>query len=187
MDKGSTEQDPRGSDGQRARAEGTKLGQGLVGFVARAHLHTLVVLFALTLCGCQARSGDQAARDELRAELERYRHAILTGSPESLATWYTEDAVLFGPEMHDIRGRSAIREFFASVGAAVRVKRVAFETRELTVYQGCAYELGRYDETLELVDRRTVESHGRYLLMWQQQPDRRWRIHRVMLAPATNS
>lgn len=132
--------------------------------------------------GTDAGRDANAARQEIAAAMERYQVVARTVNPDSMASYFTTDAVLFEPGMMPMHTRDSIRAFLASFpGAQVHVATATPDTIE--VYGGTGFLWGAYFERLSFPGQGTSEQHGRFVTQWLRQDDGRWLIHRMYRIP----
>ena len=123
-----------------------------------------------------------AARQEIAAAMERYQVAARTVNPDSMASFFTADAVLFEPGMMPMHTRDSIRAFLASFpGAQVHVATATPDTIE--VYGTTGFLWGSYFERLSFPGQPTSEQHGRFVTQWIRQNDGRWLMRRMYRIP----
>lgn len=95
------------------------------------------------------------------------------GDAGAVAACYTEDAVIYPPDLGSIAGREAIQEFWqgAMTGGMTGLQ---IETDEIEAKGDTAFETGRYEgfNTLgENIDQ------GKYIVVWKR-VEGTWRLHR---------
>lgn len=112
---------------------------------------------------------------------DAYEATAKTGNADSLAAWFTEDAILMEPEMADVVGRTAIRDFAASIFAMMTIPEIEITPREVNVYGETAYDFGTYREVVQPKDGPATTHRGRYAVVWNRQPDGAWKFARVMV------
>jgi ketosteroid isomerase-like protein len=105
--------------------------------------------------------------------MRRYVDDLKTADLDAFASSFTLDAELLEPGIDAIRGRDAIRAYFAK--AQMAGQSVTMETSSLETYGHNAYQWGTY---------RDPSGSGRYVAAWRQDEDGRWRITRLLLQPS---
>jgi len=119
-----------------------------------------------------------------RADAQR---AIDAGNAAYISTWQRGDAhafaQLFAMNAASIaddgtitRGRAAIEASRAKAFARTPLVTGTITTEDLVVEDELAYEMGSYSFTLRPTGKNAVVYTGRYLTIWQQQPDGSWLI-----------
>src|SRR5437867_1696275 len=80
--------------------------------------HTLPILLAAAALGCQAappRDTSAEAKQAIDAANANWPRLTSTGHADSIADFYTQNAIVLPPNMPPTRGRDAIRQFFATM------------------------------------------------------------------------
>jgi|CXWL01.1.fsa_nt_gi uncharacterized protein (TIGR02246 family) len=143
------------------------------------------VLAVITACNAPAREAgpaDPAIRSEVLAAMERYQVAARTVNPDSIASLYTETAMLFEPGITPIQGRDAIRAFIASF-PGVRVEIATASPDTIEVFGNTALYWGSYFERLTFPGQPQSEQHGKFVAELVRQTDGRWLLHRLFRIP----
>jgi len=127
--------------------------------------------------------GAAIAVQEVRAAMRAYDSILVYGPPDSTATKYTADGILFIPGMEPLRGRRAILDFLAPVwiGSTVLIAKTTVDTVELLGDR--AYLWGSYEEIAGPKGQAPSLYRGRVVIDWVREADGRWRIARVMTQP----
>jgi uncharacterized protein (TIGR02246 family) len=145
----------------------------------RSRCAALLVLLAA--CAPAAGPGaprPEAARQAIEAANARIVAAMLRGDPDAVVREFTGDAVVLAPGMDEIRGRDAIRGFYAGLFGMGWVRSAALNTAEVEVHGATAYEVGTNSLTLEAPGQPPFTDRGKYIVIWKRGPDGAWRIHR---------
>ncbi|MFW6202463.1 MAG: YybH family protein [Gemmatimonadota bacterium] len=153
---------------------------------------TLIIALSLATLlpfGCRASAGSAGIRATgdaaaLRTELEALNDELLArlgrGDANGAAAFYTPDALLLPPDGRVIRGREAIRSFWAETVASTRILRSASNATDVRHDgRGLAGVVGRYALVTSTDGGAAVESRGTTLLVWRLTRDG-WRIHADM-------
>ncbi len=143
------------------------------------------VVVGLVVAGCTATESDPTAdtaavRQELTDRMAAYKEALMSGDAEQALGFWTPDGRvlepgqdLSGDELHEF-----LREFF-NTG---RVISVDIEAYDQFVHGDVAYDVGEYDEIVEVEgEQQTIQ--GYYFLRWEKGTDGVWRIDRVVTGP----
>ena len=144
----------------------------------KPHAGRWVVVVAATLLAVSCASDDSGLVNvttprDVEAAMRRYVDDVKNGDIDTVVTSFTLDAELLEPGMDVVRGRDAIRAYFAKTNMAGQ--SVSMETSSLETYGHNAYQWGSY---------RDRSGSGRYVAAWRQDEDGRWRITRLMLQPS---
>lgn len=110
--------------------------------------------------------------------------AMTRSDTTSIVAPYTSDAVFITADGTVAKGRAQIeqlyRDRFAGSGAAVEV---GIESQQLMVDGNFCYERGLGSITRRVNGARATD-RGRFLTVWQRQPDGGWKIFRNIVLPA---
>jgi len=110
---------------------------------------------------------------DVEAAMRRYVDDFKTPDVDTIASSFTVDAELLEPGLDALRGRDAIRTFFAKMLTSGR--SISMETSSLETYGRNAYQWGTY---------RDRDASGRYVAAWRQDEDGRWRMVRLLVQPS---
>ena len=135
---------------------------------------------APTAAGAQAADRAAGVRRAVEASNAEFVAAMKRGDAAALAALYTEDAIVLPPNSDMIRGRAAIRKFFADFLGSTKVTAAEITTQEVFVSGATAYEVGTNRLAMQAAGQPAVTDRGKYLVVWQRGPDGRWRVHRDM-------
>ena len=142
-----------------------------------------VVISSLALSGCHpkpATSGSltDADRAEIRSKVADFDKAMLAADVPAIVSVYTEDAVIYPPNVPEVRGRAAIQKFFEGSPKMSVFKQTV---TEVGGSGDLAYPLGTYETTVTPPGAKApMQDRGKVLSVWQRQPDGSWRAARVM-------
>ena len=125
---------------------------------------------------------DTATRTEIADRMQQYQRAARLVDPDSIAAFYSKDAVLFEPGMQPVRTRDSIRAFVASF-PGVRVETATATPDTIEVFGGMALLWGSYFERLAFPGQPVSEQHGKFVAQWIRGPDGRWLIRRMFRVP----
>jgi uncharacterized protein (TIGR02246 family) len=130
-----------------------------------------------------ARSKDAKLDAAVRKANDEWAAAMKTGDAAVIAAPYTDRAVFVSIDGTCVQGRDAIetmyRAGFARAGLASTTK---IESKSLVVDGDLAYESG-YAEVGSVKEGKPSVRGGRYLTVWQRQPDGDWKIIRNVVLP----
>ena len=139
-------------------------------------------LFFVASHAVAAGPGD-ALDDAVRKANAEWADAMKTGDARVIAAPYTETAVFVLADGKCLQGREAIealyRDGFQRGGLASSTHIVS---KSLVRDGDLAYESG-YAEVGVTRQGKAVSNRGRYLTVWQAQPDGQWKIVRNIVLP----
>jgi ketosteroid isomerase-like protein len=101
------------------------------------------------------------------------------GDASSFALQFTETGILGIPGLPDAVGRDAIRELMQKRSKSVRVADFKPQRRGIDVIGSAAYEVGTFSELNHYTNGDSMQMEGRYLIVWRQDADARWRVQEV--------
>jgi uncharacterized protein (TIGR02246 family) len=149
-------------------------------------------MWRVTLTQVSPVSGDSATvRQAIDANLVQFAEAFKRGDAEGLAAIYTEDAVQLNPNMPPWVGGAAIKQAFTGFFSNVSVTDAKFTTHDIIISGEHAIERGTYALRFRPKSGAGNEmtDSGKYLTVWERQPDGTWKIVRDITnpdAPASN-
>ncbi|MCB1607425.1 MAG: nuclear transport factor 2 family protein [Xanthomonadales bacterium] len=110
----------------------------------------------------------------IRAQAARFSAAYVADDTETLVQLYTADGVA-GPGGRDfVRGREALRELWAPKQPG-RVLRHQLRPIQIVVDGDHAYDWGYYEGETGPTEA-PKPFRGKYLVVWQRDPDGQWRM-----------
>jgi uncharacterized protein (TIGR02246 family) len=107
------------------------------------------------------------------ASNKKFAAALEAGDAKTIATLFTEDAMVMPPYSEAVRGRQAIEGLFQALAAA-GIKQAVLTTQEVEAHGDSATEIGTFsikDATGKEVDR------GKYVAVWKRVKGQ-WQMHR---------
>ena len=115
-----------------------------------------------------------SAREAISAAYNAFEDTFYRGDATALCQIYTDDAALLVPGAPPIKGRAAITGAWQGLlGAGGNTVRV--DVSEVQEMGEWAYDIGAFTTT---APDGTVVSKGNYLVVWRQQANGDWKIHR---------
>jgi ketosteroid isomerase-like protein len=143
-------------------------------------LPILILLIGIAGCAGASRSGsspDEAAVVEHLAEQgRRFSAAYMQGDLDTMIDLYTEDGVVFPGNSEYIRGREALRDYWA-LPEGQRVTLHEMTPVEVRVDGSMAYDFGNYEVSGVNGDTAWGPVYGKYLVVWQETEDGTWKMH----------
>jgi len=154
-----------------------ELSRSLFTVVAVAFL-----IFMPVSLGAQ-QSGDAKLKRAIEKANSEFIEAVKTGNASVIAAPYTENAVFVAFDGTCIRGRSEIEKMYrARFQRSGPAKSAKIDSKNLIVDGEFAYESGD-GEIGSLIDGKLTINGGRFLTVWQRQPDGEWKITRNIVLP----
>jgi len=87
--------------------------------------------------------------------------------------------VMVPPGEAPVRGKDALRAWYATFLSQYRTSSLTLGDRELFVGEGFAVEMGSFEWGLTpAAGGAPVLDHGHYMQVWKQRPDGQWRFER---------
>ncbi|HUX08770.1 MAG TPA: nuclear transport factor 2 family protein [Acidobacteriota bacterium] len=119
------------------------------------------------------RAGEEALakyRATIEANNAAISEAVAAGNVDAMVAFYTVDAALMPPNSEILKGTDLIT---ATMQGMVNqgTKGLVLTTTEISDAGEFICEIGRYDMRIQPRGRRATTEVGKYLVMWQPQPD----------------
>jgi len=142
-----------------------------------AHQTAFIVVLFLTAL---AYSASAQAPAEVRLELEqinrRIEHNYVTENSDSLSSWYTERLTFFPEYKPAIFNSKNLKKFYKDWFKAVEVKTYQKKIVTVELLGDYLLEIGTFSSNYLSARQTPLEYNGKYLIMWQKDPNRKWRI-----------
>ena len=107
--------------------------------------------------------------------LSSFSAAYMRGDIDALVAVYAEDGVAAPGGRDFVRGHAALRDFWALPEGRDVTHHTATPV-ELHVKGDLAYDWGYYEGAVMQDGEARPPFRGKYLIVWQREPDGRWRI-----------
>jgi len=108
-----------------------------------------------------------------------FHQALRTDDADGLFAFVADDVVMMPPGEPAVRGKTAMREWYAGFLEAFSTTSLMLDDREVFVGEGWAVELGSFEWGLAPVaGGAPLLDRGSYLQIWGEQPDGRWEFQR---------
>jgi uncharacterized protein (TIGR02246 family) len=144
-------------------------------------------VLAVVVLAAAAPTPTPSAADIARAHTAEAQKAINAGNAFYISYWqkglahsfallYTEDASSINGDGTATRGRVAIEAARVALMQQTHLETGEIVTEDLVVDGDLAYEMGRYSFVLKAPGQSPTTQVGRYLTIWQRQPDGKWLI-----------
>ena len=138
--------------------------------------HDVLPLLLMTTFACRSPDTSAAAKQAIDAANAQWPRLTSTGHADSLAEFYAADAVLMPPNMATMKGKDAVRAFFATM--KTMDPRPTLTLRAVTVVGSgpVAVETGRWHWAFpagaKLPPGMAVVDSGKYIVRWAEQSGR---------------
>ncbi len=136
---------------------------------ARRYLPFLI----LTAFACQPADTTSSAKQAIDAANAQWPRLTSTGHADSIAEFYVEDAVLMPPNMATIRGKEAVRAFFATINTIDPRPTLTLRAVTVVASGAVAVETGRWHWAFPagatLPPGTPAVDSGKYIVRWAQQ------------------
>ena len=135
-------------------------------------LHLLSIV-AFSLAAILPAGAADDVEQAIRSQVEVFEQALNAGNGTQVGALYTEDAIAFPPGSPRVEGREAIGKLWQSV---IDSGAKDFELEAVEIGAGpekTAYEVGRVS-----LATPGGPAEGKYIVIWKQDDDRVWRLHR---------
>jgi len=112
----------------------------------------------------------------------RFSESFKRGDAAALASTYTSDAVVMLSNAPSWDGAEAIRQGFSAFLTNISVPNFKLTTTDILIDAGHAIERGTYEMTMhpKAAGAADVTDKGKYITVWERQPDGSWKISRDM-------
>ncbi|HJU74575.1 MAG TPA: SgcJ/EcaC family oxidoreductase [Gemmatimonadaceae bacterium] len=126
-----------------------------------------------------AATADPAAvRQAIEAANAKAADALNKGDVETWLTNYTPDAVVLPPNQPAWRGQESMRSGAQAMLSAVKISNAVVQVEDVAVSGDLAVETGVFTMTLTPKQGKAVNDKGKYVTVWQRQPDGSWKAIR---------
>lgn len=140
-----------------------------------------VIVLALLISGCMASTSPMSttasmdAENYIRSAGPRFMRAFNAGDAATVATFYSDDAVMMQPNMDLATGSMAIRN--ATSGFLTSMHPTLSFTPD-KIMQSCdlAYEYGHYTMQMTPSGGTAMNDRGNYVTVWRRMPNGDWKI-----------
>lgn len=144
---------------------------------------TLAVVAVVLACSAPPRAADPTETAAIRAAVDSASDGLLaalrTNSMDSLLSLTADDVVMMPPNEAPVRGKAAMRNWYAGFLAQVRTTALTVTEREVFIGSGWAAERATYEWVVTPVGGgQPSTDHGNYIQIWQRHSDGRWLFSR---------
>jgi ketosteroid isomerase-like protein len=140
------------------------------------------VVLAAVLAGCSnpqppadSGSDETAAQAVVQAAIDSFHQALRSNDPEAPFHWVADDVVMMPPGEPQVRGKEAMRTWYAAFLGQFKSAALVFDNVETMMGAGWATHAGTFEWTLTpAAGGANVVDRGNFVQVWQRQPDGRW-------------
>jgi uncharacterized protein (TIGR02246 family) len=137
-----------------------------------------VSLVAFVGCNGPTRSSSAATAD-FEKTTAAFHEALRTNDAETFLSFVAADVVMMRPGESPVRGKDALRAWYASFLSQYQTSSLTLGDREVFVGEEFAVESGSFEWALiPVAGGAPVVDRGNYLQVWRRQPDGQWRFER---------
>ena len=135
--------------------------------------HTYLTALLAATFACQTADTSASAKSAIDAANAQWPRLTSTGHADSIAEFYAADAVIMPPNMATMKGKEAIRTFFATLNTMDPKPTLTLHAEAVHGAGEMAMERGRWNWTYPAGAKlppgmATVDS-GKYIVHWMQQ------------------
>jgi uncharacterized protein (TIGR02246 family) len=150
---------------------------------SRSQVFRLLSSAALSLAALVGCNGPKAPPSATKADVERatvaFHEALRTNDAETFLSFVADDVVMMPPGEAPVRGKDALRAWYAVFLSQYRTSSLTLGDREVFVGEGFAVEIGSFEWGLTPAAGGTpILDRGNYMQVWRRQPDGQWRFER---------
>jgi ketosteroid isomerase-like protein len=133
----------------------------------------LIPLLLMTALGCQPADTSASAKQAIDAANSQWPRLTSTGHADSIAEFYAADAVVMPPNMATMKGKDAIRAFFAVINTIDPRPTLTLRAEKVLGNGTLAVETGHwhwaYPAGATLPPGTPAVDSGKYIVRWAQQ------------------
>lgn len=120
-----------------------------------------------------------AMRSDFEVASAAFHEALRTDDADALFEFVADDVLLMPPGEGAVRGKGAMRQWYAGFLSQYRTETFSQSDREVLTSNGLVVELGTFEWALAVLsDGSTVVDRGNYMQVWRSNPDGQWRFER---------
>jgi ketosteroid isomerase-like protein len=140
-------------------------------------LNMLMIVFIFSGLNLLAQN-DEQMRKNFDKMNDKFGKALMDGDYNTIASFYTDDAISLPSYEPMWRGKDAILEGNKKdVDSGTKYHSFNARTTDFFSSGDITYEIGTYELTFTLPNMTTeMKDHGKYLNVWQKQSDGSWKL-----------
>ncbi len=138
----------------------------------------LAALFVLAASGCAPQVDVEAEAAAIRETTDvEWLEAGQAKDLDRFVSFYTDDASLFLPNAPIVTGKEAIRSGMSQAFSTPSFA-ISWQTTNIEVSRtgDLAYSYGTYEETANDPEGNPVSERGKWVAIWEKQPDGSWKV-----------
>jgi ketosteroid isomerase-like protein len=139
----------------------------------RAHSYLAVLITAAFACQPAPADTSASAKQAIDAANAQWPRLTSTGHADSIAEFYAADAVIMPPNMATMKGKDAIKAFFAVINTMDPKPILTLRAETVVGTGSVAIERGRwnwaYPAGAKLPPGTPAVDSGKYIVRWEQQ------------------
>jgi ketosteroid isomerase-like protein len=136
-------------------------------------LHYYLLFLTATAFACQTADTSASAKQAIDAANAQWARLTSTGHADSIAEFFTADAIIMPPNMATMKGKDAIRTFFATLNTMDPKPTLTVRADAVHGAGAMAMERGRwhwvYPAGATLPPGMPGVDSGKYVVHWMQQ------------------
>lgn len=113
--------------------------------------------------------------DAIASAVQTFADAFKRGDVAAVVALYATDATLLPPDNPMMKGTDAIQTFWQGA-MNMGIREATLDTLEVEVRDDLAYEVGRFEMTVQPEGGERAQLTGKYVVIWKHEGDG-WRMH----------
>ena len=148
------------------------------GMIGKRRGLAAIAALAVVVATAFALAGEMDANAKALAKLDDdWSAAAATRDAAKVASFYTDDAVVYPPNEPVAVGKAAAQKVWAAYFADPSYK-ISWKTTHAEVNGDLGFTSGPYEDSYKGADGKLVQGKGKYLCVWKKQKDGSWKaIH----------
>ncbi|MEO8398878.1 MAG: DUF4440 domain-containing protein [Ignavibacteriaceae bacterium] len=133
----------------------------------------LIILCLCFVCLTVQAQNMSATKENIKKMNEEVEKAVLSNDGMSLMKYYADDAISMPSYQPMMKGKKAIEEGNMEMHkSGMKMTKFKLNTTDVGGNGNLVYEVGTYDLTLEMPSMpEPIDDHGKYLTIYEKQPD----------------
>ncbi len=117
----------------------------------------------------------EAVKHQIQVHNQTHLKGLIAGDPEACASIYAPDTLILYPGRPPLSGNEGVYRERRRAFDKARVLDGSLELISLEISGEMAYEIGTFSYTIQALDQNEARIvKGKYIVIWQRQPDGRW-------------